>query len=378
MPVDPVELARELIRAPSITPRDEGCQAILIRVLARLGFTIHKLPFGGIDNFYARLGTAGKNLCFAGHTDVVPPGDEAQWRAAPFAAEERDGEIVGRGAVDMKGGLAAMTAAAARFLERRPGFVEENSLSFLITGDEEGDAEFGTVKLLEWLKERNEPLDLCLVGEPTSSERLGDALKNGRRGSVTGTITVRGVQGHVAYPDQGKNAIHLALGALEKVANLTLDDGNDYFPPSSLQFTAIEGGTAVNVIPGALTARFNVRFNTENSADSIETKVRAILDAATLDYDLEMTVSGLPFLTDPGPLTEAIAAAVEEKTGARPEFSTAGGTSDARFIAFYAGETAEFGLPNATMHKIDERVAATDLTALTEIYLGVLERIFPV
>ncbi|WP_085442557.1 succinyl-diaminopimelate desuccinylase [Magnetofaba australis] len=372
---DPLEIALELLRAPSITPEDHGAQDILIRHLEDLGFTIHHLRFGDIENFYARIGETGKNFCFAGHTDVVPPGDATKWRSQPFAADIVDGLLIGRGACDMKGGLAAMLAGAARFLTERPHFAQHNSLSFLITGDEEGDAVNGTIKILDWLNERGETLDYCVVGEPTSAAVLGDVVKNGRRGSVNGVITIRGMAGHVAYPHLAKNAIHLAAPAIAAISAIEFDQGNQYFQPSSLQFTRIEGGgAATNVVPGALEARFNIRFSTEHTPDSLEALIREKL--ADLDYDLTMTVSGLPFLTDGGELVESMCEVVRNTTGQQAELATGGGTSDARFISQVCPQTVEFGLVGQTMHKVDECVPIADLETLTEVYRRLLEKMF--
>nr|CRH07677.1 Succinyl-diaminopimelate desuccinylase (SDAP) [Candidatus Magnetococcus massalia] len=376
--IDPVVLARQLIQAPSVTPADHGCQELLIRYLEDMGFTIHRLRFGQVENFYARLGTKGRNLGLAGHTDVVSPGDEKQWQSAPFAAEVEEGIICGRGAVDMKGGLAAMVAATSRFLTAHPDFAEHNSLSFLITGDEEGDAIDGTIKVLNWMKEQDEAMDYCLVGEPTSGARLGDCIKNGRRGSVNGKLTVRGIQGHVAYPHLAENPIHTASPAIAAISSIVFDEGNAFFQPTSLQFTALQsGGTATNIVPGELTAGFNIRFSTEHTPESLEARVREELDKAKLDYDLEMIVSGLPFLTEGGEMLEKLSQSVAQVTGVTPELSTGGGTSDARFISIFCDQTAEFGLVGATMHKVNEVVPVSDLELLTEVYQRFMERLFP-
>ncbi|MBF0588039.1 MAG: succinyl-diaminopimelate desuccinylase [Magnetococcales bacterium] len=376
---DPLPLLQALIRVPSITPEDHGCQAILIQRLERLGFEVHRLKHGVVENFYARLGSSGRNFCFAGHTDVVPPGKPERWGCDPFEGRIEDGMVIGRGACDMKGGLAAMVAAVERFLERRP--LTSDSISFLITGDEEGDAVDGTVKVLDWLQERGEALDLCLVGEPTSSTELGDCIKNGRRGSVNGHITFHGVQGHVAYPHLAKNPIHSAMMRLARVAALHLDEGTPDFDPSSLQFTGIHsGGQATNVIPGDLEARFNIRFNTLHTPETLRQGVERVLMEGMEgepDYDFSWNVSGLPFRTKPGALLETLRQAIGEVTEIAPELSTSGGTSDARFISQVCPQTCEFGLLNRTMHKADECVPVAHLEMLTQVYFTLLLRLFP-
>lgn len=379
--LDPVSLAQALIRVPSITPEDHGCQEVLIRVLEPLGFRVHRVSSGGVDNFYARLGTGGANLCLAGHTDVVTPGELDQWSVPPFAAEIRDGSLVGRGVCDMKGGLACMVAAVGRFLAARPGFAAEGngSLSFLVTGDEEGEALHGTVKVLEWLRQREERLDYCIVGEPTCRTVLGDALKVGRRGSLNGRILIRGVQGHVAYPNLTDNPIHRALPTLHALASLELDRGNAFFEPSRLQLTNLNSGNgSTNVVPGTLHATFNIRFNTEQTPAGLETRLRQVLDASGVDYTLELALSGLPFLTRRGALLEAVSAAVTQVTGVVPEPSTSGGTSDARFIVHDCPEILELGLVGRGSHKVDESAPVAELEALTQVYGRALELLFPV
>ena len=298
----PLALATALIRAPSVTPSDHGCQSLLIRHLETMGFAIHPLRFGSVENFYARLGTGGTHLCFAGHTDVVAAGDPDRWRTPPFAAALQDGVLTGRGACDMKGALAAIVAAVARFLAGRPRFASQHSLSFLITGDEEGMATDGTVRVLAWLAERGERFDACLVGEPTSQERLGDCIKNGRRGSLNGEITLFGRRGHVAYPHLAENPIHGAMVLLDRLARLKFDAGNDHFPATAIQFTNINAGDgSTNVIPGRLTAGFNIRFSPESTPEGMEKRIRAVLDAGEVSrYALKTTPSGLPFLTTGG------------------------------------------------------------------------------
>ncbi|MBF0126523.1 MAG: succinyl-diaminopimelate desuccinylase [Magnetococcales bacterium] len=375
----PVLLAAQLIRAPSVTPVDAGCQEILIRRLETLGFTVHRLRFGVVENFYARLGVRGRHFCFAGHTDVVPPGNLEKWTSDPFGGVVRDGHLIGRGAADMKGGLAAMVVAVEGFLQARPEFPEHDSLSFLITGDEEADAVDGTVKVLEWLEERRETLDYCLVGEPTSITTLGDCLKHGRRGSVNGVLRFHGRQGHVAHPHLADNPIHRAAPLLARLAALPFDAGDVAFPPSSLQITALQAGEgANNVIPGQLMAQFNIRFSPASTPASLEAALREVLDAGDLPlgYDLTMTVSGLPFLTGSGVLGRCLDQAVRECLDTVPVPSTSGGTSDARFISRCCPQTLELGLVGKTIHKVNEAVPVEDLVGLTRVYQRLLEIVF--
>jgi len=376
-----IELTRRLIRCPSVTPADGGALDLVQEVLETLGFTCHRLVFSEpgtaeVENLYARLGQEGANFCYAGHTDVVPVGEAAAWSVEPFGGELKDGWVYGRGAVDMKGSIGAFLAALAAFLERRGrGF--GGSISLLITGDEEADAINGTRKVLEWLAERDEHLDACLVGEPTSNERLGDMIKIGRRGSLNGRLIVRGIQGHTAYPQLADNPLHHLVHMLETVLAEPLDRGTEHFPPSTLQLTTIDvGNAASNVIPGQASAAFNVRFNDLHTSDSVEDWLRDRLDRKGADYDLEIRVSGESFLCLPGPLSNLIAQAVETVLGARPELGTTGGTSDARFIKDHA-PVVEFGLLNATAHKVDERVSVADLERLSTIYGAVLDGTFP-
>ncbi|MBF0448687.1 MAG: succinyl-diaminopimelate desuccinylase [Magnetococcales bacterium] len=373
-PGSPLLLAQELIQAPSVTPHDRGCQEILIQRLVHLGFTIHRLRSGAVENFYARRGRLGKNFCFAGHTDVVATGNPAEWLSDPFAAKVIDGQLLGRGACDMKGALAAMVVACERFLLAHPDFDRHNSLSFLITGDEEGEAVDGTVRVLHWLKENNESLDYCLVGEPTSVAQLGDCLKNGRRGSVNGILTFFGKQGHVAYPHLAVNPIHQSAPLIDKLAQTRFDSGDDYFPATTIQFTNIQcGDGSTNVVPGQLEACFNIRFSPQNSPESLEQKIRSILDGADLNaYQLTMKVSGLPFLSAEGPLREALNKSIQESLARIPEASTGGGTSDARFISQICPQTMEFGLVGRSMHKIDEGVPTDDIDRLTDVYTRLL------
>jgi succinyl-diaminopimelate desuccinylase len=373
---DPVALTQALIRCPSITPEDAGALDVVEGALTRLGFRCHRLSFGTagsapVLNLYARLGDARPNIAFAGHTDVVPPGDVAAWRAAPFAAELLDEVIFGRGAVDMKGAIACFVAAVARLLaERRPA----GSISCLITGDEEGAAVDGTQKLLGWLQERGESLGGCLVGEPTNPERLGEMIKIGRRGSMTGRLTVHGVQGHVAYPERADNPIPRLLRMLDALSREPLDAGSDHFQPSRLVITSVDvGNPASNVIPASARSAFNIRFNDRHTPASLEARLRGQLRRIDDRHDLAITTSGDAFLTSPGPLTELLAGAIRDELGRTPEHSTSGGTSDARFIKDVC-PVVEFGLVGQTMHQIDERVAVADLEALTRVYRTFLDR----
>lgn len=355
--MDAVSLARDLVRCNSVTPADGGAQAVLINALETLGFTVNRLRYGDIENFFAERAAPGPHLCFAGHTDVVPPG--TGWAHDPFAAEEVEGVIFGRGAVDMKGSIAAFTAAAAGM----PGHV-----SFLITGDEEGEAVNGTVKVLEWMEERGKIPDFCVVGEPTSQFRLGDVVKVGRRGSLNARITMPGRQGHAAYPHLADNAVHKLIPALAELAGTKLDEGNEFFQPSSLQITTVDVGNLVtNVIPGLATAGLNIRFNDAHTGASLTAWLRAALDKYDPEAALDVRISGDAFLTRPGRGVEILTQAVESVTGIAPEQNTGGGTSDARFISRYC-PVAEFGLVGATMHKVDEAVPIAELRQLTAVY----------
>jgi succinyl-diaminopimelate desuccinylase len=373
---DPVALTQALVRCPSITPDDAGALDLVEGALARLGFRCHRLTFeeagtAPVANLYARLGSAPPHIAFAGHTDVVPPGDTTAWRAEPFAAALLDGHVHGRGAVDMKGATACFIAATARLLaERRAA----GSISFVITGDEEGAAVNGTQKLLGWMQERGEVPDACLVGEPTNPERLGDMIKIGRRGSMTGHLTVQGRQGHVAYPERADNPIPRLLRMLEALTREPLDAGSDHFQPSRLVITTIDvGNPASNVIPAVARATFNIRFNDCHTPASLEARLRQRLRQVEGRSDLMVSTSGDAFVTSPGPLTALLAAVIQDQTGRVPELSTSGGTSDARFIKDFC-PVVEFGLVGQTMHQVDERVAVADLEALTRIYRTFLER----
>lgn len=372
---DPVAVLGELIRRPSVTPVDAGALDLLEALLRPLGFVCRRLPFSEpgtetVDNLYARLGTAGPNLCFAGHTDVVPAGDEAAWSRPPFAAEIADGVMWGRGAVDMKGGIACFVAAVARRLA--DGGPIGGSVSLLITGDEEGTGINGTRKALNWLIETGERIDFCVVGEPSNPERVGEAIKIGRRGSLNAKLTVRGTQGHVAYPHLADNPLPRLAKMLIALTEPPLDAGTDHFQPSTLALTTIDvGNPTVNLIPAVGRAGFNVRFNDAHTPESLIAEIRRRLDTAGGEYELETALSGVSFVTHPGPLTDLVSNAIRRVTGAAPEFSTSGGTSDARFIKDVC-PVVECGLTNRTMHKVDERVPLDDLAKLTEIYGAIL------
>ena len=367
-------LACELIRHPSVTPDDAGCQQRMMDRLQAIGFRCTPLRFGEVDNFWAERGTSGPILVFAGHTDVVPTGPQEQWRSPPFEPTLVDGVLYGRGSADMKGSLAAMVVACEEFVARHPD--HPGRLGFLITSDEEGVAVDGTVKVMEYLQQHNKPIDWCLVGEPSSSARLGDVIKNGRRGSLGAVLTVRGVQGHIAYPQLADNPIHRAMPALQALTAEPWDEGNEFFPPTSLQISNINGGTgATNVIPGSLQVQFNFRFSTEVTDRILRQRTEAILDAHGLDYELQWSLSGQPFLTASGELVAAAVSSIEAHTGQAPELSTAGGTSDGRFIAPTGAQVVELGPINESIHKVDENVLAADLPRLAVIYRGIIERL---
>ncbi|MCE9508029.1 MAG: succinyl-diaminopimelate desuccinylase [Alphaproteobacteria bacterium] len=372
---DPVALLQELIRCKSVTPEEGGALNYLEKLLAAHGFTCHRLKFSDqdtpdVDNLYARRGTAAPHLCFAGHTDVVPVGDAAAWRHAPFGGEIADGHVFGRGACDMKGSIAAFVAAALEFLKQHQ---PAGSLSFLLTGDEEGPAINGTRKVLEWLAARGEKIDFCIVGEPTSRETLGDMVKIGRRGTLTGKIAVQGVQGHVAYPHLADNPIPKLLTLLKTLDDMELDKGTAHFQPSNLEIVNIDiGNSADNVIPAAARATFNVRFNDQYSGASLEKKLRAALDSVGIPYQLKVKAGGESFYTPPGKYSELLQSAIKKVAGLTAELSTTGGTSDARFIKQYC-PVIEFGIVGKTAHKTDECVAVKDVAALTEIYREILK-----
>jgi succinyl-diaminopimelate desuccinylase len=368
---DPAGLAAALIRCPSVTPEDAGAQGLLAEVLGALGFTCTPLRFGAVENLHARIGAGRPALCFAGHTDVVPPGG-ADWSVEPFGGAVKDGVLYGRGAVDMKGNIAAFVAATAAWLDRHGG-TPPAALSFLITGDEEGDAVDGTVKVLEWMEARQEIPGFCLVGEPTSVARLGDTVKIGRRGSLTGRIVVEGTQGHAAYPQKADNPVHRLVALLSALTSRVLDRGTDWFEPSSLQVTTIDvGNPASNVIPGRASATWNIRFNDRHSEASLSAWLREAAEAHAPRHRLELSCSGEAFLTEPGEAVERLVGAIEAATGVRPKLDTGGGTSDARFIARYC-PVAEFGLVGTTMHKVDERVPVAELSDLARVYGAVID-----
>jgi succinyl-diaminopimelate desuccinylase len=371
-----LELACELIRRPSVTPLDEGCQELMTRRLAACGFAIEPMRIEEVDNFWASHGSdEGPVLCFAGHTDVVPTGPLQAWQHQPFdALIDEAGMLCGRGAADMKGSLASMIIAVERFVAEYPN--HKGRIAFLITSDEEGPAHHGTKAVIERLGARRERLDWCIVGEPSSTSLVGDVVKNGRRGSLGCTLSVRGVQGHVAYPHLAKNPIHLAAPALAELAAEHWDDGNAFFPPTSFQISNLNAGTgATNVIPGELKTVLNFRFSTESTVEGLQKRVEAILDKHDLDYHLEWALSGLPFLTEPGALLDAVAASIKTVTGRDTQPSTSGGTSDGRFIATLGTQVVELGPVNATIHQINERVLASDLDVLTEIYYQTLVKL---
>lgn len=367
-----LQLACELINRPSVTPLDEGCQELMCQRLAACGFTIEPMAIEEVQNFWAVRGKEGPVLCFAGHTDVVPTGPLPAWKNPPFAAYvDEQGMLRGRGAADMKGSLAAMIVAVERFTAAYPH--HKGQIAFLITSDEEGPAEHGTKAVVERLRERGQRLDWCIVGEPSSTALVGDVVKNGRRGSLGGTLRVRGKQGHVAYPHLAKNPIHLAAPALAELAAEHWDDGNAFFPPTSFQISNLNAGTgATNVIPGMLEAVFNFRFSTESTVNSLQQRTAAILDKHGLDWSIDWALSGLSFLTEPGELLDAIAAAIRHVTGRETTPSTSGGTSDGRFIATLGTQVVELGPVNATIHQVDEHVLASDLDLLTDIYYQTL------
>ncbi len=368
-----LQLACDLIRRPSVTPVDADCQKLMMQRLGAAGFALEPMRIEDVDNFWAHHGQGdGPVLCFAGHTDVVPTGPVSAWQVEPFnALIDEQGMLCGRGAADMKGSLAAMVVAAERFVADYPD--HRGAITFLITSDEEGPAHHGTKAVVERLKARSERLDWCIVGEPSSTTLVGDVVKNGRRGSLGATLTVRGKQGHVAYPHLAKNPIHLAAPALAELAAEHWDHGNDFFPPTSFQVSNLNSGTgATNVIPGDLTAVFNFRFSTESTVEGLQQRVAAILDKHGLDWHIDWALSGLPFLTEPGALLDAVSASIKAVTGRDTQPSTSGGTSDGRFIATMGTQVVELGPVNATIHQVDERVLASDLDVLTDIYYHTL------
>lgn len=369
-----LDLTCELIRRRSVTPLDDGCQQLMIERLEALGFCVVRLPFGDVENFWAVHGKNGPTLCFAGHTDVVPTGPENDWQRPPFEPKIESGILYGRGAADMKGSLAAMITSVERFLADHQD--HQGQIAFLITSDEEGIAVDGTVKVVEWLREQNAIPEWCIVGEPSSSKQVGDVVKNGRRGSLGAELTVKGIQGHVAYPHLADNPIHRIAPALAELAAESWDNGNDFFPATSFQVSNIQGGTgATNVIPGKVHVVFNFRFSTEVTAEQLRERTGAILDKHNLDYDIQWHLSGQPFLTAEGDLVEATVASIREVTGLSTELSTAGGTSDGRFIAPFGTQVVELGPVNATIHKVDECASVADIDQLSIIYQRILEKL---
>ncbi len=369
-----LKLTEQLITLESVTPSDFGCQLLVQDILNPLGFQCEAIQSGSVTNLWARRGTGQPLIVFAGHTDVVPTGPLEKWRSNPFVPTIRDGALYGRGAADMKCSIAAMLVATEEFVAQHPQHT--GSIGFLITSDEEGPATDGTVVVCDLLKQRGEQLDFCVVGEPTSSQQFGDTIKNGRRGSMSGRLIIHGVQGHIAYPQLAKNPIHLAAPAITELTQELWDEANEYYLPTSFQISNIHAGTgASNVIPGALTIDFNFRFSTASTDESLQKRVHAILDRHELDYDLEWTISGQPFLTPKGTLSDALSKAIRAETGLETELSTTGGTSDGRFIAQICPQVIEFGPINASIHKIDEHIALNEIEPLKNIYRRTLENI---
>ena len=369
-----IALAQDLMARASVTPEDKGCQELMIARLKAIGFNVERMPFGDVDNFWARRGTDKPVLAFAGHTDVVPSGPVNQWHTPPFEPTLKDGFLYGRGAADMKGSLASWVVALEEFVALHPN--HRGSLALLITSDEEGPFVDGTTRVIDTLEARNEKIDWCIVGEPSSTSTLGDVIKNGRRGSLTATITAKGIQGHVAYPHLVVNPIHKVAPALAELASTQWDDGNEFFPPTSFQIANINGGTgASNVVPGHVEVMCNFRYSTELTADELTAKLETILNNHKVDYDIVWTYNGLPFLTNSGALVDACRDAIKATTGTVTELSTAGGTSDGRFIAPTGAQVVELGPCNGTIHKLNECVKVSDLEDLTQVYLGVLTRL---
>lgn len=370
--MDVVELTRTLIRQPSITPSDSGCQQIITKLLEGLGFRSESMRFGEVDNLWARRGDVGPVLCFAGHTDVVPPGPLDQWRVDPFAAEIHDGRLIARGAADMKSGLAAMLVACDRLISTHPNHA--GSIAFLITSDEEGEAKDGTYKVMDTLAQRDEHIDWCIVGEPSSARQLGDTVRIGRRGSLTGLMTLRGIQGHVAYPSEARNPIHDLADFVSAINHEPLDEGNSHFPPTSFQMVNVRSDAgAPNVIPGELKCRFNFRYSTQWTQKTLAAHIEGIVSQLGIDCDITWRNAGDPFLTEQGRLSQAVSQAVKEQTGLDPELSTSGGTSDGRFIAPHGVDVVEVGPINKTIHKVNEEILIEDIPRLTDIYYRIAE-----
>ena len=369
-----LELAKSLISKASVTPDDKGCQSIMIERLKKIDFEIHPLKFGDVDNFWATRGNGGPLFAFAGHTDVVPAGNEDAWNTAPFEPTIKDGFLYGRGAADMKGGLASMVTATENFVKENPN--HNGTIAFLITSDEEGVAINGTVKVMDYLKENNQKIDFCLIGEPSSSAILGDVIRNGRRGCLNGSLTVKGKQGHIAYPQLANNPIHLVAPALNQLCDEEWDNGNEHFPATSLQISNIHSGYGVtNVIPGELEVLFNFRYSTETTQELLQKRVVEILDDYDFEYSIDWQHSGFPFLTPKGRLVDACAEAISNVKSIEPELSTSGGTSDGRFIAQEGTQVVELGPVNATIHQVNESVLVQDLEDLSRIYSKVLTKI---
>jgi succinyl-diaminopimelate desuccinylase len=371
---DTLSLTQELIARASVTPIDGGCQQLLRDRLAAAGFTVERMDFGSVENFWATRGAGSPVLCFAGHTDVVPTGPLEEWKTEPFKPTLRDGRLFGRGAADMKSGLAAMLTAAETFVAERPDHA--GTIAFLITSDEEGPSVDGTKRVVEELKARGTRIDWCIVGEPSSENGVGDTIKIGRRGSYSGRLTVQGVQGHVAYPQLAENPVHMLAPALAELTRHVWDQGNAHFQPTTFQVSNLNAGTgAPNVIPGELKARFNIRYNTEQTQEQLRRTVEGILDRHGVRYTIDWYVSGEPFYTPPGALSEGVCDAVEKITGTRPRLSTGGGTSDGRFIATMGAQVVELGVTNATIHKVNESVGVEEIHALHFMYLETLRRL---
>ncbi len=369
-----LDLATALISRPSVTPKDEGCQDMLIEALQPVGFISEKMNFGDVENIWLRKGSEAPLFCFAGHTDVVPAGPVEEWDDDPFNAEIRNGKYYGRGTADMKGSIAAFTVACQRFVTDFPD--HKGSIAYLITSDEEGPAVDGTVKVIETLEARNEKIDWCLVGEPSSTSQVGDVIKNGRRGSLGCWLQINGKQGHVAYPHLAKNPIHLTAPMLKELTDMEWDKGNDFFPPTTFQVSNLHAGTGVtNVIPGALKMIFNFRFSTEITPEELKQRVEDLLNKHNLDYEINWVLSGMPFLTSEGDLVDAAVSSIKEVSGIDTELSTSGGTSDGRFIAPTGAQVLELGPTNATIHQINECVGADELDTLEQIYYGILKRL---
>jgi succinyl-diaminopimelate desuccinylase len=367
-----LDLTAALMRRPSVSPEDHGCIDLIVSKLAPLGFNNERLPFGPVENLWATHGTSGPVLCFAGHTDVVPTGPREEWQTDPFAPVLKDGILYGRGAADMKSGIAAMIIASERFIAKHPK--HRGTLAFLLTSDEEGPSVDGTRRVVEVLQARNQKIDWCIVGEPTSDTRLGDTVKIGRRGSLSGKLTVHGIQGHVAYPHLADNPVHAIAPALAELSTRVWDKGNKYFQATTFQISNINAGTgAPNVIPGELRLRFNIRFSTEQTVEKMQRTIVDLFDRHRLNYTIEWFVSGLPFFTEPGDLSQAVQTAVKEIAGLEPTLSTTGGTSDGRFIAPTGTQVVELGVINASIHKVNECVRASDIESLARMYQRIME-----